>query len=215
MKVQKLKKLTIVLYIALFVSGGLRGQGPYIPPDKPKLVIGIIVEQLRYDQIERFRGRLVQNGIRRLLNEGTSFQNASYQYMLTESAPGHATISTGAEPAWHGIASDSWYLPLRDEHIYCTKDLNVKPAGVSSESGQHSPVNMQASTFTDELKMASGKNAKVFSVGLKDHSVILSAGQINGYEEVSELSLKIINKLNRIFYNFFIKSIFLLSIKRE
>jgi len=176
MKVQKLTKLTIVLYMALFVSGGLRGQGPYIPPDKPKLVIGIIVEQLRYDQIERFRGRLVQNGIRRLLNEGTSFQNASYQYMLTESAPGHATISTGAEPAWHGIASDSWYLPLRDELIYCTKDLNVKPAGVSSESGQHSPVNLQASTFTDELKMASGKNAKVFSVGLKDHSVILSAG---------------------------------------
>jgi predicted AlkP superfamily pyrophosphatase or phosphodiesterase len=176
MKVQKLNKLTIVLILSLSVCGGLSGQGPYIPPDKPKLVIGIIVEQLRYDQLERFRGRLGQSGIRRLLNEGTSFQNASFQYMLTQSAPGHSTISTGAEPAWHGITSDSWYLPLRNELIYCTRDVNVNPAGGTPESGQHSPVNLQASTFADELKMSSGKNAKVFSVGLKEHASILSAG---------------------------------------
>ncbi|OFY67052.1 MAG: hypothetical protein A2V64_13685 [Bacteroidetes bacterium RBG_13_43_22] len=176
MKVHKVKKLAVLFCLALSVCGGLRGQGPYIPPDKPKLVIGIIVEQLRYDQLERFRSRLGQNGIRRLLNEGTNFQNASFQYMLTQSAPGHATISTGAEPAWHGITSDSWYLPLRDELIYCTRDMNVNSAGATSESGQHSPINLQASTFTDELKMSSGKNAKVFSVGLKEHPVILSAG---------------------------------------
>jgi predicted AlkP superfamily pyrophosphatase or phosphodiesterase len=175
-KMQKLKKLIIVFYLALFYCEGLIGQGAYIPPDKPKLVIGIIVEQLRYDQIERFRSRFDQNGIRRLLNEGTNFQNASFQYMLTQSAPGHATIATGAEPAWHGITSDTWYLPLRNELIYCTKDLNVNPAGGTPEAGRHSPVNLQASTFADELKMSSRKKAKVFSVGLKDNSVILSAG---------------------------------------
>lgn len=149
MKVHKSKRLTILFYLSLSVCGGLMGQGAYIPPDKPKLVVGIIVEQLRFDQIERFTGRLGQNGIRRLLNEGTSFQNASYQYMLTQSAPGHATISTGTEPAWHGITSDNWYLPLRNELIYCTKDANVNPAGDTLASGSHSPVNLQASTFTD------------------------------------------------------------------
>jgi predicted AlkP superfamily pyrophosphatase or phosphodiesterase len=176
MKVHKLKRHTLTFCLVLIVYAGLNGQGAYIPPDKPKLVVGIIVEQLRYDQIERFRNRLGQNGIRRLLNEGTSYQNAFFQYMLTQSAPGHATISTGAEPAWHGITSDSWYLPLRNEIIYSTRDQNVKSAGGSPESGQYSPVNLQASTFTDELKMASGKKAKVFSIGLKEQSVILSAG---------------------------------------
>lgn len=152
------------------------GQGAYIPPEKPKLVIGIVVEQLRYDQIEKIRSRLGENGIRRLLNEGTYFQNASYEYMLTQTSPGYATISTGAEPSLHGITSDEWYLPLKDELIYCTKDNTVNPVGGSYESGLHSPVNLLVSTFTDELKMASGKQAKVYAVGLKESPVIFSAG---------------------------------------
>ena len=73
----------------------MSGQGAYIPPDKPRLVIGIVVEQLKYDQLEKFRDRLGENGIKRLINEGTYFKNASFEYMLTQSAPGHATISTG------------------------------------------------------------------------------------------------------------------------
>ncbi len=139
------------------------GQGAYIPPEKPVLVVGIIVEQLRYDQIERFRNRFGENGIRKLLNEGTFFQNASFQYMLTQSAPGHATIATGAEPSFHGITSDTWYLPLKNEEVYCTKDISVDPVGGSIEAGLHSPVNLQASTFTDELKVSSGGRSKVYS----------------------------------------------------
>jgi len=155
---------------------GLSGQGAYIPPDKPKLVVGIVVEQLRYDQIEKFRNRFGENGIRRLLNEGTFFQNASFQYLLTQSAPGHATITTGAEPSHHGITSDNWYLPLKNELIYCTGDVSVNPVGGSYETGLHSPVNLQSSTFSDELKMATGGRARVFSAGLKQSSAILSAG---------------------------------------
>jgi predicted AlkP superfamily pyrophosphatase or phosphodiesterase len=167
---------TAATVILLFVYKVISGQGAYLPPEKPKLVIGIIVEQLRYDQIEKFRSRFSDNGIRRLLNEGTYFQNASYQYMLLQSAPGHATISTGTEPSFHGITSDNWYLPLKNELIYCTKDLSVNPVGGSYESGLHSPINLQASTFSDELKMATNRKAKVFSVGMKENPVILSAG---------------------------------------
>ncbi|MFA5818020.1 MAG: alkaline phosphatase family protein [Bacteroidales bacterium] len=173
-KVVKKRSSAIILLISVFVK--LSGQGAYLPPDKPRLVIGIVVEQLKYDQLEKFRDRLGENGIKRLINEGTYFKNASFEYMLTQSAPGHATISTGTEPSFHGITSDNWYLPLRNELIYCTKDIEVNPVGGSFEAGLHSPVNLQASTFSDELEMATNKNAKVFGVGMKENSAIFSAG---------------------------------------
>jgi predicted AlkP superfamily pyrophosphatase or phosphodiesterase len=165
---------TIVLLICALIK--LSGQGAYLPPDKPRLVIGIVVEQLKYDQLEKFRDRLGENGIKRLINEGTYFKNASFEYMLTQSAPGHATIATGSEPSFHGITSDNWYLPLKNELIYCTKDIAVNSVGGSFETGQHSPINLQASTFSDELEMATNKNAKVFGIGLKESSAIFSAG---------------------------------------
>ena len=169
-------KAVLSLYLGLFIILNVSGQAAYLPPDRPKLVVGIIVEQLRYDQLEKFRNRLRENGIRKLLNEGTYFQNASYEYILTQSGPAHATIATGAEPSQHGIVSDNWYLPLRDELINCTKDLSVDPVGGSYESGLHSPASLQASTFTDELKLATNRKAKVFAVGLNESPVIFSAG---------------------------------------
>ena len=173
---------TIILFISLIIK--VSGQGAYIPPEKPKLIVGIVVEQLRYDQLEKFRDRFSENGIRKLLNEGTYFKNASYDYMLTQSAPGHATIATGTEPSFHGITSDNWYLPLRNEMIFCTQDNTVNPVGGSFEAGLHSPVNLIASTFSDELKMATNGKAKVFSIGLKESSAILSAGHsANGVYE--------------------------------
>jgi predicted AlkP superfamily pyrophosphatase or phosphodiesterase len=162
------------LLICLFTN--VSAQSAYIPPEKPKLIIGIVVEQLRFDQLEKFRDRFCENGILRLLNEGTYYKNASFNYMLTQSAPGHATISTGTEPSFHGITSDSWYLPLKNEMIYCTQDSKVSPVGGSFEAGLHSPVNLLASTFPDELTMASNSKSKVFSIGMKESSAILSAG---------------------------------------
>jgi predicted AlkP superfamily pyrophosphatase or phosphodiesterase len=176
MNLMKLIKGAAAVFLAFTINNGLTGQGAYLPPEKPLLVVGIVVEQLRYDQLEKFRNRLGENGIRKLLNEGTFYQNASFQYILTQSAPGHATIATGAEPAFHGITSDSWYLPLKNELVYCTKDVSVDPAGGSIESGLHSPVNLQASTFSDELKIATNSKAKIFSAGLKENSAIFTAG---------------------------------------
>ncbi len=164
----------IILLLSAFLN--MSGQGAYIPPDQPRLVIGIVVEQLKFDQLEKYREKLGDNGIKKLINEGTYFKNASFDYMLTQSAPGHATISTGTEPSFHGITSDNWYLPLRNELIYCTRDIDVNPVGGSFESGLNSPVNLQASTFSDELEMATNQRAKVFGIGLKDNSAILSTG---------------------------------------
>ena len=166
--------IIIVILILVFVK--LSGQGAYLPPDKPRLVIGIVVEELKYDQLEKFRDKLGENGIKRLINEGTYFKNASYEYMLTQSAPGHATISTGAEPSFHGITSDEWYVPLKNELINCTRDATVNSVGGSFESGLHSPVNLLVSTFSDELQMSTNKKSKAFGVGLRESSAIFSAG---------------------------------------
>jgi predicted AlkP superfamily pyrophosphatase or phosphodiesterase len=171
------KHLIILLFLFLFsTTNNLSGQGAYIPPEKPRLVIGIIVEQLRYDQLMKYRDRFSENGIRKLLNEGTFFRNASFDYMLTQSAPGHATISTGTEPATHGITSDSWYVPLKNELIYCTQDNKVDPVGGSYEAGLHSPESLLSSTFPDELALSTNSKSKVFSIGLKESSAIFSAG---------------------------------------
>ena len=170
-----MKRLAIIFFLILvFVK--LHGQGAYLPPDKPKLVIGIVVEELNYNQLEKFHDKLSENGIKKLINEGTYFKNASYEYLLTQSAPGHATIATGTEPSFHGITSDNWYTPLKNELINCTKDVSVNSVGGSFESGLHSPVNLLVSTFSDELAIATNKKAKVFGVGLKESSAIFSAG---------------------------------------
>jgi predicted AlkP superfamily pyrophosphatase or phosphodiesterase len=175
-KFDLLKKVLSSIILAVIFLVRTMGQGAYIPPDKPRLVIGIIVEQLKYDQLEKCRDKLGDNGIKKLINEGTYFKNAAFEYMLTQSAPGHATIATGTEPTYHGITSDNWYLPLRNELIYCTHDLDVNPVGGSFESGLNSPVNLEASTFSDELEMATNQKARVYGVGLKDNSAILSTG---------------------------------------
>jgi len=169
-------KRSISIILLSFVILKLSGQGAYLPPDKPRLVIGIVVEEMKYDQLEKFRDKLGENGIKRLINEGTYFKNASFQYMLTQSAPGHATISTGAEPSFNGITSDDWYVPLKNELINCTRDAAVNPAGGSFENGLHSPVNLLVSTFSDELALATNRKAKTFGIGLRESSAIFSAG---------------------------------------
>lgn len=170
-----MKKYIAAILLSLVLLK-LSGQGAYLPPDKPKLIIAIVVEEMKYDQLEKFRDKLGENGIKRLINEGTYFKNASFQYMLTQSAPGHATIATGAEPSVNGITSDDWYVPLKNELINCSKDINVNAVGGSFESGLNSPVNLLVSTFSDELALSTNGRAKVFGVGLRESSAIFSAG---------------------------------------
>ncbi|HEX2975154.1 MAG TPA: alkaline phosphatase family protein [Bacteroidales bacterium] len=171
-----MKRISAIIIFVFSVVLAAAGQSAYIPPDKPRLVVGIVVEQLKFEQLEKYRDRLSEGGIRKLMNEGTYFRNAAFEYMLTQSAPGHATIATGAEPSSHGITSDSWYVPLKNELINCTKDNSSDPVGGSFESGLHSPVNLQASTFSDELSMATKGRSKVYGVGASEKAAILTAG---------------------------------------
>jgi predicted AlkP superfamily pyrophosphatase or phosphodiesterase len=169
-------KQIIGFFILLFIFQQANSQGAYIPPERPKLVIGIVIEQLRYDFIDKYWDMFSEGGFKKLINEGTFCKNASYDFFLTQSAPAHATLATGTVPRHHGIVADNWYEPLKEEIIYCTSDKSVDPVGGSFERGLHSPVHMLPSTFGDELKLATGGRAKVFGLGFKEHAAILASG---------------------------------------
>lgn len=147
-----------------------------VPPDRPKLIVGIVVDQMRYDYIYRYWDKFGEGGFRRLIDEGTFCKNARFSYLNTYSATGYATISTGSMPASHGIIADEWYKRLQKEKIYCTQDEGVKAVGGSYENGMHSPVHLVATTLGDELRMYFNMRSKVFGVGMKEHAAILSAG---------------------------------------
>jgi predicted AlkP superfamily pyrophosphatase or phosphodiesterase len=171
-----MKRVITVLYILAITFSRAGAQSAYIPPDKPKLVIGIIVEQLRYDQLERVWNVLSDNGLKRMVNEGTYFRNTSVDYLSTQAAPGFATISTGASPSVHGITSDTWFHPFNDQMVFCVQDPEASPVGGSFETGLFSPVNLLSSTFADELQMSSCGGAKVYGIGIREMGAIITAG---------------------------------------
>nr|MBA3664097.1 alkaline phosphatase family protein [Bacteroidota bacterium] len=143
---------------------------------KPKLVVGIVVDQMRNDFIYRYWNRYSNGGFRRLVNDGYYFKNNHYNYIPTYTAPGHSSIYTGATPRTHGIIANDWYSKKNNAMMYCVSDSSVKSLGCANKNGMMSPKNQLSSTIGDEIKMTSNKKAKVFGIALKDRSAILPAG---------------------------------------
>lgn len=144
---------------------------------RPKLVVGIVVDQMRYDYLVRFRDKFSAHGFNRLLQEGFSCENASYNYVPTYTAPGHACIYTGTTPALNGIVGNDWYDRESKTKKYCVKDANVKTVGSTTvEAGRMSPRNLLTTTITDELQLATNFKSKVIGIALKDRGSVLPAG---------------------------------------
>ena len=149
-----------------------------IPSDKPKLVIGIVVEQMRQDYIDRFWDNFGNKGFKRLAVNGTYCVNANLNYSLTQTAPGYATIATGAEPCSHGIVSNYWFNRLTGEKVDClSSEMNVKSVGGSVEAdGRVAPTNMLSTTFSDEAKLFNRGKSKTISMSLSKYAAVLSGG---------------------------------------
>ncbi|MBS1523996.1 MAG: alkaline phosphatase family protein [Bacteroidetes bacterium] len=143
---------------------------------RPKLVVGIVVDQMRWDYLYRFYDRYQQNGFKRLLNEGFSCDNTQIDYIPTFTAPGHSCIYTGSVPAIHGIAGNDFIIQATGKSMYCTEDTTVKTLGSTSKAGEMSPRNLLTTTVTDELKLATNFRSKVIGIALKDRGGILPAG---------------------------------------
>ncbi len=144
---------------------------------KPKLVVQITVDQLRGDLPMRYLNRLGQGGLRFLLENGTHYANAHYRHANTETAVGHATLFTGADPATHGMIGNSWIDPLTGASVYNTEDSRHHLIGQAPKphSGV-SPRNLLASTIGDELIVSNAGRSRVFSVSVKDRGAIIPGG---------------------------------------
>jgi len=145
---------------------------------RPKLVVGIVVDQMRWDYLYRFYDRYGANGFRRLLNDGFSCENTMINYLPSYTAPGHSCIYTGSVPSIHGIAGNDWIDNLTGKYWYCTEDTSVQPVGGSRFAGMMSPRNLLASTITDELRLATNFRSRVYGISLKDRGAILPAGHL-------------------------------------
>ena len=143
---------------------------------RPKLVVGIVVDQMRWDYLYRYYGRYQSNGFKRLLNEGFTCENTQIDYIPTVTAAGHTCIYTGSVPSIHGIAGNDFIIQATGKSMYCTADTTVKTVGSTSTAGEMSPRNLLATTVTDELKLATNFRSKVIGIALKDRGGILPAG---------------------------------------
>lgn len=141
---------------------------------RPKLVVGIVVDQMRWDYLYRYQKRYGEGGFKRLLNEGFSCENTRIPYVPSVTAIGHTCLYTGSVPSIHGIAGNNFVK--NGKKVYCTDDETVKPVGSNSKAGLMSPRNLWVTTLGDEMKIASNGRAKVVGVALKDRASILPAG---------------------------------------
>ncbi|MEJ8758453.1 alkaline phosphatase PafA [Pontibacter sp. H259] len=146
------------------------------PLNRPKLVVGIVVDQMRYDFLYRYWDKYGEDGFKKLVKQGFNFKNANYNYVPTYTAPGHASIYTGSVPEVNGIIGNSWYDRKIGKTMYCAEDKTVKTVGSTSKAGEMSPKNLLSTTITDQLKLATNKRSKVIAVALKDRGAVIPGG---------------------------------------
>lgn len=143
---------------------------------KPKLVIGIVIDQMRYDYLTRYADRFDEGGFNRIINNGYSLKNAHFNYIPTYTAVGHASIFTGTTPSNHGIIANNWYDKFLKKSIYCVDDNNYKTIGNDGHYGQKSPYRLFNTTLTDQLHLAQNMKGKTIGISIKDRSAILPVG---------------------------------------
>lgn len=144
---------------------------------RPKLVVGIVVDQMRYDYFYRYYDKYGNGGLKRFMNEGFMARNNHYHYALTVTAPGHASVFTGSAPAIHGIVGNDWYDPIEKRDVYCVEDSTVTVVGSTSEgAGKMSPRNLLVTTIPDQLKLATNFRNKTIGISIKNRGAILPAG---------------------------------------
>lgn len=170
-----LKRLILLSSLFLCLSSGFAQNNKL---DRPKLVVGIVIDQMRWDYLYRYYDRYSDKGFRRLLNEGFSFENCIVNYIPSYTAIGHSTIYTGSVPTLHSITGNDFIDQSTGVSHYCTEDNSVNGVGILSDAkaGKMSPKNLKVTTITDQLKYATNFRSKVIGVALKDRGSILPAG---------------------------------------
>jgi arylsulfatase A-like enzyme len=144
----------------------------------PKLVVGIMVDQMRHEFLFRFQSKYGDGGFKRLMNDGFLLKNGHYNYMPTVTGPGHASVYTGTTPAIHGIIGNEWYDKNLKKSVNCVEDPQQAVIGSPEGNGDVSPWRMLSTTVTDELKLFTQKRSKVIGISIKDRGAVLPAGHM-------------------------------------
>jgi predicted AlkP superfamily pyrophosphatase or phosphodiesterase len=175
-----MRKIAKILFtcisLSALITNPIYSQNLKIPPEKPKLIVGIVVSQMRYDYIQRFWDKMDENGIRLLANRGTFCRNTSFNYLFSQQGVGHASISTGTTPSDHGIVGKEWYLYLQDKIEGSTEDQQQKSVGGDVDNGHFSPKNLMCTTYSDELRLSNNFRSRVYSVSADPAPGIFSSG---------------------------------------
>jgi predicted AlkP superfamily pyrophosphatase or phosphodiesterase len=143
---------------------------------KPKLVVGIVVDQMRYDYLTRFYDKYGDDGFKRLMMDGYDCKNTHFNYIPTYTAPGHASIYTGTTPKYHGIIENNWYDKFEKKTVYCVNDDSYNPVGTTDNYSRVSPRRMLVTTVADQLKLHNQQKSKVIGIAMKDRGAVLPAG---------------------------------------
>jgi predicted AlkP superfamily pyrophosphatase or phosphodiesterase len=143
---------------------------------KPKLIVGIVVDQMRYDYLTRFYTKYGEGGFKRMINEGYNCKNNHFNFVPTKTGPGHASIFTGTTPKYHGIIGNDWYDKKLKRHVYCVDDDLVTSVGTTRDAGKESPHRMLTTTFGDENRLFTQMRGKTIGISIKDRGSVLPAG---------------------------------------
>lgn len=172
LKTRNVMRKNLLLLAAVVLLGMPAWAGQKI--ERPKLVVGLMVDQMRWDYLYYYYEDFVEGGLKRLVSEGYSCENTMINYVPTVTAIGHTSVYTGSTPALHGICGNNFLNKGRD--TYCCSDTTVRGVGTDSRAGQMSPRNMLANTMGDQLRLSNDFRSRVFGVALKDRAAILPAG---------------------------------------
>jgi len=174
-----MKSKTITAILVLFIIHSNLSYGQSTSAGKPKLLVGIVIDQMRSEQLYKYENKYSENGFKRILKEGFHYKNAQYNYTPTVTAAGHASIYTGTTPAVHGVIGNSWYDRYKKSYTKSVEDSSetlvgskkVNPTGAS-------PKRLLTTTISDQLRMSSHFRSKVISVSLKDRGAVLPGGHL-------------------------------------
>ncbi|MGB1735235.1 MAG: alkaline phosphatase family protein, partial [Schleiferiaceae bacterium] len=134
---------------------------------------------MRAEYLQRFDHQFAPDGgFRTLMDSGFSYSNTHYNYVPTYTGPGHASISTGTTPKYHGVVANDWWDNRTASEVYCAQDMEVEPIGTVESSSKRSPKNLRSLTFSDGIKLYTNNQGKSFGVSVKDRGAIFPAGHM-------------------------------------
>ena len=169
-----MKKLFVIVVLTVASAAQLLAHTGF--GERPKLVVGIVVDQMRWDYLSRYYDQFQEDGFKRLISKGYSCDNCLINYVPTVTAIGHASVYTGTTPALHGICGNDFYID--DDPVYCCGDKTVDPVGTDNRKrGCMSPRNLLSTTIGDQIRLHTDFRSKVVGVSYKDRAAILPAGR--------------------------------------